>query len=794
MINNHLETSIQIAAIEAQKRGKNIIGSEHVLIGLLLNEECLASKFLKDQNISINKIDEILSLEQSKETSEPPIDVFTPKVKNLTETATMMANNYGIEHVGTEQFLVAILKDRNCFANKILQTLNFNIDQTVDEIISLHKNNIKTNVKKNNENSLLEKHSKNLNTMALNDKFDPIIGREDEIDRIIQVLARRTKNNPCLVGEPGVGKTAIVEGLAQRIVYKDVPEILFSKKILNLDLTSVVAGSKYRGEFEEKIKKIIEEAAQDKDVILFIDEIHTIVGAGGSQENPMDAANILKPYLTRGELQIMGSTTLREYRKYIEKDAALERRFQPIKVTEPTEEETLDILTGIKHKYEEFHNVSIDQEAIESAIKLSMRYINDRFLPDKAIDLLDEACAKSKLEKYNSPKNIRKIKLKLNTLQSEKENAIKNEDYSKALEIKNEELKLNEEVKNHNKKTSKSNIVPIVSAEKVAEIVAKQTKIPISKLTETENKKLLNIENVLHERVIGQHEAVESISKAIRRSRVGLKDPKRPSSFIFAGPSGVGKSELAKSLAEALFESEKVIIRLDMSEYMESHSVSKLIGSPPGYVGHDDAGQLTEKIRRNPYSVVLLDEIEKAHPDLINAFLQVLDDGQLTDSHGKTVSFKDSIIIMTTNVGSKNISEKSKQLGFGSTAGTYNANESVEKANKALSDAFKPEFLNRIDDIIIFNSLTSDEIKEITDLMIKNLNIRIQDIGAKIILTDNAKNYFAEKGLDPKYGARPLRRLIQNKIENKISELILASEIKLGEINIDFDGEKLTYN
>jgi len=796
MINNHLEVSIQIAALEAQKRGKSIIGSEHVLIGLLLNEECLASKFLKAQNISIDKIDEILNTEQSKEVLEPPYDIFTPKVKALTDNATLMACDYGLNELGTEQFLIAILKDKNCFANKILTNLNFNIDQTIDEITNLHKSNIKNNNTRTNyeKNSSLDKYCRNLNLMAQNNKFDPIIGREDEVDRIIQVLARRTKNNPCLVGEPGVGKTAIIEGLAQRIVNRDVPEILFNKKILNLNLTSLVAGSKYRGEFEEKIKKLIDEAANDKSVILFIDEIHTIVGAGGSTESSMDAANILKPYLTRGELQIIGSTTFREYKKYIEKDTALERRFQPIKIMEPTEDETIEILQGIKHKYEEFHNVIVGQDAVESAVKLSMRYINDRFLPDKAIDLLDEACAKAKLSQYSSSKNIRKIKLKLNKLQLDKENAIKNEDYIKAQEIKITEVKLNNKIKSYNQKLTKPDINPFVNAENIAEIVAKWTKIPVDKLTETENKKLLNIENVLHQRVIGQNEAIESVAKAIRRSRVGLKDAKRVvGSFLFLGNSGIGKSELAKTLAEALFESEKNMIRIDMSEYMEKHSVSKLIGSPPGYVGYDESGQLTEKVRRNPYSVILFDEIEKAHPDIFNSLLQVLEDGILTDSHGKTVDFKNTIIIMTSNTGSKNITEKSKTVGFGSD-NDIKFTDIQDKINKELKDIFRPEFLNRIDDIIIFQPLTMDEIKQITDLMIKNLNVRLKNINVEINLTETARDYFAEKGYDPKYGARPLRRLIQNEIENKISELILSNEIKLGNVSIDYDGEKLIYS
>ena len=792
--NNHLEASIQIATLEAQKRGKSIVGSEHILIGLLLNEECLASKFLQAQNISIDKIDKILNLEQSKEILELPYDIFTPKIKSLIENAVIMSTNYGFNNIGTEQLLMVILKDKNCFANKILSNLDFNMEQTIDEITNLCKSNIiKNNTEKSSEKSSVDKYCKNLNTMAQNDKFDPIIGREDEMDRIIQVLARRTKNNPCLIGEPGVGKTAIIEGLAQRIIYKDVPQILFNKKILNLDLTSVLAGSKYRGEFEEKIKKLIEEVVSDKNIILFIDEIHVIVGAGGSSESPMDTANILKPYLTRGELQIIGSTTLREYRKYIEKDSALERRFQPIKVDEPSEDEALKILEGIKYKYEEFHNVIVSQDAIEAAVKLSMRYISDRFLPDKAIDLLDEACAKVKLEQYNSPQNIRKIKLELNRLQTDKEKAIKEEDYGRALEIKNTEVELNIEIKNYNQKNSKVKVNSLVDSEKIAEIIAKQTKIPVSKLTETENKKLLNIENVLHQRVIGQHEAIESIAKAIRRSRVGLKDKKRPISMLLLGPTGVGKTELAKALAETLFESENSIIRIDMSEYMEKHSVAKLIGSPPGYIGHDDAGQLTEKVRRNPYSIVLFDEIEKAHESVADILLQVFEDGQLTDSHGKTVNFKNTIIIMTSNIGSKNITEKTKTVGFGSDNENIKFEDIKEKINSELKKAFRPELLNRIDDIVIFQTLTMDEMKKITNLMIKNLNIRLQQMKVELILTEKARDYFAEKGYDPKYGARPLRRLIQNEIENKISELILNEEIKLGEINIDFDGEKLIY-
>ena len=631
--------------------------------------------------------------------------------------------------------------------------------------------------------------------LAKQGKIDPVIGRENEIKRVIQILSRRNKNNPCLIGEPGVGKTSIAEGLALKIVEGEVPEVLLGKHIYSLDLTSMVAGTKYRGDFEERIKKAMDEVMNNKDIILFIDEIHNIMGAGAA-EGAVDAANILKPSLARGEIQVIGATTIAEYRKNIEKDAALERRFQPVNVGEPTEDETVEILKGLRDKYEAHHKVRITDEAIESAVKLSSRYINDRFLPDKAIDLIDEAASVVKLNSYTLPQNLKDMETEIKRLESEKQSAINSQDYESAATIRDKEKQLEDLLKDEKNKwqNSSNHDIKSVSSEDIAQVVSSWTGVPVSQLTKEESERLLNMESILHERIVGQDKAVSSIAKAIRRGRVGLKNPNRPiGSFIFLGPTGVGKTELCKTLAEAMFGDENAIIKLDMSEYMEKHTVSKLIGAPPGYVGFDEGGQLTEKIRRKPYSVVLFDEIEKAHPDVFNMLLQILEDGVLTDSQGRKVSFKNSIIIMTSNVGASKITENKQELGFNKEK---NENQTIEDlVMPDLKRTFKPEFLNRLDEIIVFNQLNENDIKEIARRMLKSLQKRTQDMDITLEFTEQAVDELSKEGFDKVYGARPLRRTIQSKIENPLSELILDDTIKPNtKCVVDFKNGEFTFN
>ena len=687
--------------------------------------------------------------------------------------------------------LIAIIKETESVAARLLNTLGVAIKKLyVDTLAAMGEDansyredfqNGRPRGKKSTQTS--DQYSRDLTELARNGKLDPVIGRSEEIQRVIQILSRRTKNNPCLIGEPGVGKTAIAEGLAARIVEGDVPETIKGKRLLTLDLSGMVAGSKYRGEFEERIKRVINEVKADGNVLLFLDELHTIIGAGGA-EGAIDASNILKPSLARGEIQLIGATTLEEYRKYIEKDAALERRFQPVKVEEPTEEEAVLILRGLRPKYEEHHHVTITDEAVEAAVKLSKRYINDRFLPDKAIDLIDEASSKARLKVYVMPDGIKKAEEEIKALEAEKEEAIKREAYEEAGEIKKKQLRKKERIEKLKEKweTQRTGSEIVVGEEEIADVVAMWTKIPVTKIAQAESERLMQLEETLHHRVVGQEEAVASVAKAIRRGRVGLKDPNRPiGSFLFLGPTGVGKTELSKALADAMFGSENALIRVDMSEFMEKHTVSKLIGSPPGYVGYDEGGQLSEKVRRNPYSVVLFDEVEKAHPDVFNVLLQVLDDGHITDSTGRVVDFKNTVIIMTSNAGAENIVTP-KTLGFLSVNDEAHSHEDMKgKVMDEVKRIFKPEFINRIDEIIVFHTLGKEQIGQIVDIMMQTVNKRtLEQMKLSIELDEQAKNYLVEKGYDSKYGARPLRRAIQNEIEDPLAEQILQGKAGQG--------------
>ncbi len=788
------QNAIEIANTIAIELGHNYVGTEHLLYGIVKEGTGVASRVLENQNVTpenvMEKIEELIGRED--EDISATIG-FTPRTKRVIENAFIEAKKLGSDYIGTEHLLIGIMKEGDSVAVRIMMDLNVNPQKLYNEIVKVlneyetEEQEGRRSGKENgsfNSTSTLNQFGSDLTKRAKEGKLDPVIGRKEEIERIIQILSRRTKNNPCLIGEPGVGKTAVVEGLAEKIVSGDVPEVLKNKRVVTMDVTSMVAGAKYRGDFEERIKKSLNEVKKAGDVILFIDEIHTIVGAGAA-EGAIDAANILKPLLARGEIQLIGATTLNEYRKYIEKDAALERRFQPVTVNEPSEEDTILILKGIRDKYEAHHNVKITDEAINTAVKLSTRYINDRYLPDKAIDLIDEASSRVRLKTYTQPSNLKELEEKIEKMQKEKEEAIRVQDFEKAAKLRDEEHKKKEELAKEQEKwknKTTKNIVNI-TGEDIAEVISNWTGIPAKKINQTETEKLKNLENNLHERVVGQDEAVTAVSKAIKRGRVGLKDPKRPiGSFLFLGPTGVGKTELSKALAESLFGNENAIVRVDMSEYMESHSVSKLIGSPPGYVGFDEGGQLTEKIRRKPYSVILFDEIEKAHPDVMNMLLQILEDGRLTDSTGRTVNFKNTVIIMTSNVGARLIAEK-KTLGFNATEENKEEKEyeTVKKEVMAeLKKQFRPEFINRIDEIIVFHKLTEKEIKQIINLMLKEVEKRLETQNIHMEVAESAKELIAKKGTDTTYGARPLRRAIQNLIEDKIAEEILDGKMSSG--------------
>jgi ATP-dependent Clp protease ATP-binding subunit ClpC len=791
------KTAINLAREVAYRLSHNYIGTEHLLIGLM-EVEGVASKILEENGVTVEKVLELVNQLIAPNSGVEMMDAgsFTPRSKRILDQSYKEAAKFKAQLVGTEHILIALIKESDCIAVRLLNTLGVNVQKVYIDIltasgvdVSAAKNDYAPSAKgkqkgKASATPTLDQYSRDLTEYAREGKLDPVIGREQEIQRVVQILSRRTKNNPCLVGEPGVGKTAIAEGLALKIVEGNIPETIKEKRVVTLDLSGMVAGSKYRGEFEERIKKVIAEVIADGNVLLFIDEIHTIIGAGGA-EGAIDASNILKPSLARGELQIIGATTREEYRKYIEKDAALERRFQPVVVDEPSEEEAVLILFGLRDKYEAHHQVRITDGALEAAVKLSSRYINDRYLPDKAIDLMDEAASKVRLSTYTSSPQIKELEQEIKRLEDEKEKAIKAEAYEKAGEVKKQQEAKQEELEKQKlmDEKQKQEKQLVVSDNEIAEIVASWTKIPVKKLAEEETERLQNLEIILHKRVVGQEEAVGAVAKAIRRGRVGLKDPNRPiGSFLFLGPTGVGKTELSKALAEAMFGSENSIIRVDMSEYMEKHSVSKLIGSPPGYVGYDEGGQLSEKVRQNPYSVILFDEIEKAHPDVFNILLQVLDDGHITDAQGRKVSFKNTIIIMTSNAGAQNIIAP-KRLGF---ASVIDEKEDYKRMKDGVMDEvkriFKPEFINRIDEIIVFHQLTKENIKEIVVIMIASIAKRSKtQMNIALETNDAVVDHLAETGFDPKYGARPLRRAIQTNIEDKLAEAILAGTIKEGD-------------
>ena len=792
---------LNLAMKAAENFGHTYIGSEHILIGVLKENTSYGAQLLSEKGVTLENIEELIkeSAGVGNPTALSPND-FTPTAKRVLEVSFQLARGMRNSFVGTEHLLLALLRESDSGAVKLLNACGVDAESFTEELVSdLSKPNAEfrgsRSGKKGKSNTpTLDEFGTDLTEKAQNGGIDPVIGREKEIERVIQILSRRTKNNPCLIGEPGVGKTAIAEGLALKIVKDEVPELLAGKKIVALDLTSMVAGTKYRGDFEERIKKAMDEVKNAKNVILFIDEVHTLIGAGAA-EGAVDAANILKPALARGEIQVIGATTIDEYRKNIEKDAALERRFQSVMVGEPTEEEAIEILKGLRDKYEAHHKVKISDEAIENAVKMSARYIADRFLPDKAIDLIDEAASRVRLKAFTAPPNLKSMEQEIKRLEQEKASAVKSQDFETAAKLRDKEKELQtlldgekEKWKNLSGKEIKE-----VTTEDIANVVSSWSGIPVTQLTEEESERLLNMEKILHERIVGQDKAVSAVSKAIRRGRVGIKNPNRPlGSFIFLGPTGVGKTELCKSLAEAMFGSEEAIIKLDMSEYMEKHTVSKLIGSPPGYVGFEEGGQLTEKIRRKPYSVVLFDEIEKAHPDVFNMLLQILEDGVLTDSKGRKVSFKNAIIIMTSNVGASKITNGTTSLGFGESG---NENKNIEElVTEDLKKTFKPEFLNRIDEIIVFNRLEKDDIKEIAKRMLGSLDKRLAEMDITLSFTDNAISAIADAGFDDVYGARPLRRAIQQKIEDPLSELMLEKKVVSGGSYVaDYKDGKFTF-
>lgn len=802
--------ALNLAIESAEEMRHNYVGTEHILYGLVKEGSGVAATALNECGVTEDALREKLeSINGTMSLVELTPDDFTPRTKRVLRAAVIISSKTGYTYVGTEHLLLAILSESDSYAVAFLEELGVSVERLAqavskgmqggaDDGFSGFENESAPNGSQKG-GSALDKFGRDLTQAAKNGEIDPVIGREKEIQRVIQILSRRTKNNPVLIGEPGVGKTAVAEGLALEIAKGNVPEILKDKRVVSLDLTGMVAGAKYRGDFEERIKAAIDEVKKSKNTILFIDELHTIVGAGAA-EGSADAANILKPSLARGDFQVIGATTLNEYRKYIEKDAALERRFQPVKVGEPTPEQAVQILKGLRDSYEAHHKVKITDEAINAAVTLSSRYIADRYLPDKAIDLIDEGASKVRLASLTSPDNVKELEDEIADYEKEKASAINEQDFERAARLRDEQKELQTKLDDAKKKwqeQQKGNSGE-VTAEDIAKIVSEWTGIPVVQLTKEESERLLNMENVLHERVIGQSEAVTAIAKAIRRGRVGLKDPKRPvGSFIFLGPTGVGKTELCKALAEAMFGDENAMLRLDMSEYMEKHTVSKLIGSPPGYVGFEEGGQLTEKVRRKPYSVVLFDEIEKAHPDVFNMLLQILEDGRLTDSQGRTVDFKNTIIIMTSNVGARLITEKQSSLGFNSE--NENAEESEKKDIKELvtgelRKVFRPEFLNRVDDIIVFNKLNKDEIKQIAVKMLKTLENRLDKMNIKISFTDNAVSEIADKGFDENYGARPLRRAIQNEIEDPLSEQMLEGKVKDGAVvTCDFADGQFTF-
>ena len=799
-----LDNSLNVA----KSFGHNYVGTEHLLIALVKTKG-VASEVMRENGVEEEKlsilIEEMLEADGNVAVADRP--QYTPRAKKIIENSISEAERLGASQAGTEHLLISLLKETDCLGVRLLNTRGINVQKLYVDLLTATGQDV--NSAKNeymmqkgrrgkSATPVLDQYSRNLTEYAKEGRLDPVIGRDREITRLIEILSRRTKNNPCLVGEPGVGKTAVVEGLAQKIAVGDVPDIIKDKKVLTLDLSGMVAGSKYRGEFEERIKRAIKEVTQSGNVLLFIDEIHTIIGAGGA-EGALDAANILKPSLARGELQLIGATTLEEYRKYIEKDAALERRFQPVDVNEPDTEETIAILYGLKERYEEHHGVEISDSAVVSAVKMSERYVNDRFLPDKAIDVIDEACARVSLSKYLATPELRELEENILKWEKEKEDAIRSEDYKLAGELKKRQAEAAEKIDSIHKKVENERKKQSICVDDndIAAVIADWTKIPVQKLQEAETERLKKLEQILHERVVGQKEAVEAVSKAVRRGRVGLKDPDRPiGSFLFLGPTGVGKTELSKALAEAVFGKENEIIRVDMSEYMEKHSVSKMIGSPPGYVGYEEGGQLSEKVRRHPYSVILFDEIEKAHPDVFNILLQILEDGHVTDAQGRKISFKNTIIIMTSNAGAQRIVAP-KHLGFGTDESEEaDYNKMKDSVMEEVKRIFKPEFINRIDEVLVFHMLTKDDLKEIVKIFLKSLDKRTNaQMHIKLDVSESAIEHIAESGFDKNYGARPIRRAIQTQIEDLLADKLLSDEIKAGDdvvVDYDKDAKKIT--
>ena len=777
---------LALAQEEAIRLGHNNIGTEHILLGLVREGEGIAAKALYALGLGSDKIQKEVETLIGRGSEIAQTIHYTPRAKKVIELSMDEARKLGHSYVGTEHVLLGLIREGEGVAARVLSNLGVSLNKARQQVLQLlgsnesggHQGAAATNA----STPTLDSLARDLTAIAREGSLDPVIGRSKEIQRVIEVLSRRTKNNPVLIGEPGVGKTAIAEGLAQQIINNEVPEILRDKRVMTLDMGTVVAGTKYRGEFEDRLKKVMDEIRQAGNIILFIDELHTLIGAGGA-EGAIDASNILKPSLARGELQCIGATTLDEYRKYIEKDAALERRFQPIQVDEPTIEESIQILKGLRDRYEAHHRVSITDEAIDAAVKLSDRYISDRFLPDKAIDLIDEAGSKVRLRSYTTPPNLKELEVKLDDVRKEKDASVQSQEFEKAASLRDTEQRLREQLEETKKtwKEKQGQENSEVTVEDIAHVVSAWTGVPVTKLAQTETDKLLNMEAILHGRLIGQEEAVKAVSKAVRRARAGLKDPKRPiGSFIFLGPTGVGKTELARALAESIFGDEEAMIRIDMSEYMERHSTSRLVGSPPGYVGYEEGGQLTEKVRRKPYSVVLLDEIEKAHPDVFNILLQVLEDGRLTDSKGRTVDFRNTILIMTSNVGASAL-KMNKYVGFNIQDEGQDYKDMKGKVMEELKRAFRPEFLNRIDETIVFHSLEKQHLTEIVTLMANQLITRLKEQEIFLELTDAAKEKIAKEGFDPEYGARPIRRAIQRHVEDYLSEELLKGNIQKGQ-------------